>query len=171
MRARFIRALSPFVLLSAMAFVGACQQAAAPTSHGTFAATTPGGQGYCVWQPQSSIPAITGNSATITLFDSTMAGTTRNAYDFLQRIMVTANVDQTITINYDIQLGASTTWVRAAGTNASYSMTGGTTTTGTSEIDYLVQGNESRLQAVTGGTGPTSTKPAIRLCFVRDLAQ
>jgi hypothetical protein len=153
------------------ALVGAGCREAAPPPHAVMASTTPGGQGYCVWQSQSSIPALAGNNQTITAFDSTMGGTARGAYDFLQRIMFTANVDHDVTVNYDIQLGTSTTWVRAAGTNASTTFTGGTTTTGTSEIDFLVQGNESRIQVVTGGTGPTSTKPAIRLCYVRDLAQ
>lgn len=167
--------LKNFVALLALAFVASCaipvRVVTADRPKAVFASGTPGGQTYCVWQAQSSINTVTGNNATITVFDSTMGGTVRGAYDFLQRIMVTANVDQTVTVNYDVQLGLSTTWVRAAGTNASMSFVGGTVTTGTSEGDFLIQGNESRIQVVTGGTGPTATKPAIRLCFVRDLGQ
>jgi hypothetical protein len=161
------------LLALAAALVGAGCREAAPPPHAVMASGAPGGQTYCVWQSQASIPAVTGNNATITLFDSTIGGTARGVYDFLQRIMVTANFDQTVTVNYDIQLGTSTQWVRAAGTNASSTFTGGTTTTGTNEIDFLVQGNESRVQMVTGGTGPgvAWNKPAIRLCYVRDLGQ
>lgn len=158
-------------LISAQACAIPVRVTDAPIAAGHKMSSISGGQQYCIWQAQAQIPAIAGNSQTITLFDSTAGGTQRGVYDFLNRIMVTANVDQTITVNYDVQLGTNTTWYRAAGTNASYSMVGGTATTGTSEIDYLVQGNESRIQAVTGGTGPTSRKPSIRLCFVRDVGQ
>jgi hypothetical protein len=138
-------------------------------SHKFGASGGPGGSQYCYWQ--TNLPAVTGNTATITLFDTTAGGTQRGIFDFMQRMMVVGNVDQTVTVNYDIQMGTSTTWVRAAGTNASYSFAGGTTTTGTTEVDHLVQGNESRIQVVTGATGPTASRWALRLCFVRDLGQ
>lgn len=129
------------------------------------AAGGPGGVQYRYWQ--TNLPAVTGNSATITMFDTTAGGTQSGKYDFLQRIMVTANCDQAITVNYQIQIRPNTTWSQAAGTNASFAVASGSV----SEVDNLVQGQESRIQIVTGGTGPTVCPVAIALFFVRDLAQ
>lgn len=154
-------------------FVGAC--AAHPiavrevdpvtSSHIKAAAGGPGGVEYRYWQ--TNLPAITGNSQTITVFDTTAGGTQSGVYNFLQRIMVTGNCDQAVTVNYQIQIRPSTTWSLAAGTNASYAFAAGSV----SEVDDLVQGQESRIQIVTGATGPTTCPIAIALFFVRDLAQ
>lgn len=160
------------VALFAVCFISACAvpvRVVSPAPAAAHKFATSGGQQYSYWQ--TGLPAVTGNNQTITLFDTTAGGTQRGVFPFLNRIMVIANFDQTVTVNYDIQLGSSTTWVRAAGANASYSFAGGSLTTGTTLVDYLVQGQESRIQAVTGGTGPSASRAALELFFVRDLGQ
>lgn len=157
--------------LVALLFLAACSPPTAPVPH-AFAAQA-GGAEYSYWQ--TNVPTVTGNSATITLFDTTAGGTQLGVYKFLNRVTLACNFDQTVTVNYDTQLRSdvapTATWYRAAGTNASYSFTGGTATTGTTLVDYLVQGQELRLQAVTGGTGPSVSDCAFRLVFVRDIGQ
>lgn len=159
------------LLIAAALAVLACSPKSQPAGH-AFAATASGVE-YSYWQ--TGLPVVTGNTATITLFDTTMGGTQLGLYKFLNRVTLACNFDQTVTVNYDTQLRSdlspAATWYRAAGTNASYAFTGGTTTTGTTLVDYLVQGQEARLQAVTGGTGPSVSDCALRLVFVRDLGQ
>lgn len=164
--------MKTLAVLAFFALAACSPQAQQPPQH-VFAAMGASGAEYSYWQ--TNVPVVTGNSATITLFDTTAGGTQLGVYRFLNRVTLACNFDQTVTVNYDSQLRSDTTpaatWYRSAGTNASYSFTGGTTTTGTTLVDYLVQGQEARLQAVTGGTGPSVSDCAMRLVFVRDLGQ
>lgn len=163
---RLLALISLFFLVACAAHPLAVREVnPSSSSHIKAAAGGPGGVEYRYWQ--TNLPAITGNSQTITAFDTTAGGTQSGKYDFLQRIMVTGNCDQAVTVNYQIQIRPSTTWSLAAGTNASYAFAAGSV----SEVDDLVQGQESRIQIVTGSTGPTTCPIAIALFFVRDLAQ
>jgi hypothetical protein len=139
--------------------------APASAPHKFAAAGGPSGVEYRYWQ--TNLPAITGNNATITLFDTTKGGTVLGAYAFLQRLMLTLQCDQAVTVTYQVQLSPSTTWMTAAGSNASTSFPASTVT----EVDFLSQGQESRIQVVTGSTGPTTCADALALFFVRDLGQ
>lgn len=161
-------------LLFLLAFVGLTLQACAvpvrvvsqPAAPHRFAAAGgPSGVEYRYWQ--TNLPVITGNNATITLFDTTAGGTQFGKYAFLQRLMLTLQCDQAVTVTYQVQLSPSTTWLQAAGSNASTSFPASTVT----EVDFLSQGQESRIQVVTGSTGPTTCANALALFFVRDLGQ
>lgn len=161
-------------LLFLLAFIALTQQSCAvpvrvvsqPVApHKMAAAGGPSGVEYRYWQ--TNLPAITGNNATINLFDTTAGGTQRGIYAFLQRLMVTLQCDQAVTVTYQVQLSPSTTWLQAAGSNASTSFPANTVT----EVDFLSQGQESRVQVVTGSTGPTTCADAVGLFFVRDLGQ
>lgn len=115
----------------------------------------------------TNIPTLVGQaSSTIVEFDTTRGDTILKQFPFLQRIMVTGQCDQTVTIVYQVKLTPDTTWVTAAGSNASTSYPASTTT----ETDFLVQGPESRIQAITT-TAPTVCKLAIALFNARILGQ
>ena len=115
--------------------------------------------GTVVWV--KSIPAITGNNATIDLYDTTVSPTTI----FVNRIMYTGRCDQAITLNYQILRDGSSTW-RTMNNNGSGDTVAANTDTA---IDYLVLGPNSRLEAVTGGTGPSTCETSIALFGDREL--
>lgn len=156
---RFLRVLPLFAV-----FVGCAASHPQPTPH-RFGDVSSNGTPP-IW---ITIPTITGNTATITLFDTTNGGKQIKQYPRLQRLLVAGScTDQAITINYQFQVPGSSTWLLGAGSAASVSYPSGTTAT---ETDFLAQGSEARIQAVTGGTGPTACNIGLALFETRELGQ
>jgi hypothetical protein len=118
---------------------------------------------YCL----ATVPAVTGNNASVLIFDTTAAGTQSGVYKFLQRIMVSGQFNQAVTMNYQVKHVGSATWANAAGSTAGDAFLAATET----EFDYLSQGVESRLSVATGGAGPTTQRVDVCLFFVRELGQ
>lgn len=98
---------------------------------------------------------VTGNSATIVVFDTTV---TPNHAD---RIMVTGFFNQAVTILYRVQHNGSSTWRTVNGSGDA--VTGSTQT----QFEYVVQGLNSQVEIVTGSTGPTVAEVDIGLMYER----
>jgi hypothetical protein len=108
----------------------------------------------------TSIPTITGNNATIKLFDTTGgSNSNRKGFTHVQRILGSLRCDQAITLLYQVLRTGSTTWRTMNGSGSGDAITASTDTA----IDYLVLGPDSRLEAVTGGTGPSSCEVDVGL--------
>jgi hypothetical protein len=164
---RFIFALSLFAI-SACAIpvrVVNLEPEPATAARHIFAMGTPGGAEYRYCLP--TVPAVTGNNTSVLIFDTTAGGTVSGVYKFLQRVMVSGQFNQAVTMNYQVQHVGSATWVNAAGSTLGDAFAANTET----EVDYLSQGVESRLSVATGGAGPTTQRVDVCLFFVRNVGQ
>ena len=134
----------------------------------------PGGSSPLMyWVNVNNAAIVTaGGSATTTIFDTTAGGTQPGKYLFLHRIMVAGYCNQTMTVKYLVQqTGLPGTWITAAGSNASFSMTGSSASPPVqSEVDYLVQGQESEI-TITSTTAPANCNIGIALFYNRILGQ
>jgi hypothetical protein len=154
-RMKLFRALG---LLALVVSIGACCPCMAPPpatpSHrvgGADPNTDP-----AIWQ----VPpvAVTGNTATITIFDT---GAVAGKYLTLNRILFRGLYDQAVTVLYQVQTQGSTTWSTMNNAGAGDSVPANSP----AFIDYLVQGPRSRVQVVTGATGPTVSETAYGLIY------
>jgi hypothetical protein len=125
-----------------------------------------GGGGTVTMQWRASIPTIAGNNATIILFDTTGGNTaSRQGYRHVDRIVFTGRCDQAITLNYQILHTGSTTWRTMNGGGSGVAVAANTDTV----VDFLALGPDSRVTAVTGGTGPSACEYDIGLFTDRTL--
>lgn len=108
----------------------------------------------------ATLPVVTGNNATIVLFDSTVMHGLQ-----VQRIMVTAFYDQQVTILYRTKAIGSSTW-RTLNNGGAGDVVPASTPFVT---DYFALGPYSQIEAVTGSTGPTVNETGIGLVFERTL--
>ena len=111
---------------------------------------------------RAPLNVVTGNSATITVFDSTVVP----VFPLPERLVVSCRFDQNVTVLYEVQRLGSVTWRTVNGGGAGDVVTANQDTL----FDYLVQGPNSRLQVVTGGTGPTTSEINIAPVYDRALA-
>lgn len=149
-----MKTFGTFLLAAALALGCAAQSPSAPRARMASALSDGGPQ----WL--ASLPAVTGNSATIVLFDSTV---THGPVP--QRFMVTAFVDQPITILYRTKAIGSSTW-RTLNNGGAGDVVAASTSFVT---DYFVLGPYSQIEAVTGSTGPTVAEVGVGLVFERTL--
>jgi hypothetical protein len=98
---------------------------------------------------------VTGNSATIVVFDTT--ATPSHA----DRIMVSGFFNQAVTVLYQVEHSGSVTWRTANGSGDA--ITASTQTT----FEYVVSGLNSRVEIVTGSTGPTTSEVDIGVMYER----
>ncbi len=163
---RIIVALSLFAISACAIPVRVVnEEPASPAAAHRMAMGTPGGIDYRYCLP--TVPAVTGNNTNVLIFDTTSVGTVSGAYKFLQRVMVSGQFNQAVTMNYQVQHVGSATWANAAGSTSGDAFAANTETL----VDYLSQGVESRLSVATGGTGPTTQRVDVCLFFVRVLGQ
>jgi hypothetical protein len=153
-----------FALLTLL--VGGCASVpTAPPDHRVGATATD-----VEWLPGSSIPAITGNNATIVLFSMTggRAVTTPGLTTTVNRVGVSVRCDQPITLLSQVNRasGGGTNW-RTMNNNGSGDAVLANVDT---VIDYLVFGPNTRIEAVTGSTGPSACETDIGLFVDRQPA-
>lgn len=104
--------------------------------------------------------AVTGNSATIVIYDDT-AVTANKGVD---RAVVQMFYDQAVTILYQVKLPGSSTWRTVNGSGAGDAVTASTLTV----IDFRLMSYSNRIEVVTGGTGPSVSETGV--CIVHDPA-
>ena len=124
--------------------------------------SSPGRVGSTVGGPVFRAPLnpVTGNNATVTVFDTTVAP----VFPLPERLAVTCRFDQAVTILYQVERLGSSTWRTVNGS-------GDAVTANTDFfIDYLVQGPNNRIQVVTGSTGPTVAEINVAPIYDRPLA-
>jgi hypothetical protein len=97
---------------------------------------------------------ITGNNATIVVYDSTVQATGTAP----MRLTVSGFMDQTVTSIYQIKIFGDSLWHTMNG--AGDAITASTSTF----LDYLVKGANNRIEITTGGTGPST--PVLEVCRV-----
>lgn len=90
---------------------------------------------------------VTGNNATIIIFDSTVTP----IIPAPERYLVSCRFDQPVTILYQVQRFGSATWRTANGSGDAVAANTDTF------LDYLVLGPFNRIEVVTQTTGPTTT--------------
>ncbi|HVZ88098.1 MAG TPA: hypothetical protein VHG72_14090 [Polyangia bacterium] len=103
---------------------------------------------------------VTGNSATIVVFDSTATPT------HADRIVVSCFFNQGVTVLYQVQHAGSATWRTTNGSGSGDTVTASTQT----YLDYPIQGANTRVEVVTGSTGPTTSEVDIGLMYERTKA-
>lgn len=168
---RLFRFLSIFALLATVGSGCSTTQAA---QHKFVGAAAQSGYLNMFWVPINSAAIVAaGNNGVTTIFDTTSGGTVSNAFLSVYRMMLVGYcTDQDVTALYQVQLPGSSTWVTAAGTNASFVMNhSGATPPIATEIDELVQGHESRIKITNGATGPASCNFGLALFYTRELGQ
>lgn len=151
-----LRRIAVFCLalaLSACATSGTSSPAAGGHKFGSIASAN---------QWRAPLNAVTGNNATVLVWDGTGASATQP----VERVMVSCFFDQPVTILFQVRHVGSATW-RTINGNGSGDVVAASTPT---VIDYLMLGSENRIQVVTGGTGPTVSEVDIGLIFARPLA-
>lgn len=109
---------------------------------------------------RAALNPVTGNSATIIVFDSTVTP----IIPAPERLLVSCHFDQAVTVLYQVQRFGSSTWRT---TNGSGDSAPANTET---FLDYLVLGPYSRIEVVTGSTGPTVAEINIAPIYDRPLA-
>jgi hypothetical protein len=118
-----------------------------------------GGAASVVWAPP--LAAVTGNNATITVYDTT-AGSA--GYGQPQRLVVSSFFDQVVTVLVRVKHAGSSSWRTVNGS-------GDATTASTVFVkDYMVEAPNVQIQVVTGGTGPTTSEIDVGVVPVRGLA-
>jgi hypothetical protein len=125
------------------------------------------------WQAVNNAAIVAaGNNGTTIVFDTTAGGTQSLKYLFMYRLMIVGYcTTQNVTALYQVQEKGSTTWVTAAG-GASVTMTASAATPPVAtEVDFLVQGQESRLEINNGATGPAACNFGLALFYTRELGQ
>lgn len=135
---------------------GCIEPAQAPVPEHRVGATT---QQFTTCVPP--LNPVTGNSATIVVYDTTAQQGFKS-----DRVMVSCRYDQAVTILFQGKRFDSSTWRTLNGS-------GDAVTANTDTLkDYLVQTANSRVEIVTGGTGPTTTvETDICLPYERSLGQ
>jgi|SRR5450631_2570686 len=121
------------------------------------------------WLPGSSLPAITGNNATIVLFSMAngRAVVTPGITTTVNRIGVSIRCDQAVTLLAQINRSSGGgTWRTMNNNGAGDTVLANTDTV----IDYLVFGPNTRIEAVTGSTGPSACETDIGLFVDRQPA-
>jgi hypothetical protein len=146
--------------LAILAFAGCATAPTAPTAppgHRVGATS-----GDVEWLPASSIPAITGTSATIVLFSMTngRAVTTPGLTTTVNRVGVSVRCDQPVTLLYQVERSSGGAVFRTMNGNGSGDSVLANTDT---FIDYLIMGPTSRIEAVTGSPGPSACETDIGL--------
>lgn len=106
---------------------------------------------------------VTGNNATVIIFDTTNAG--QNPGPSVDRIVISCYFDQAVTLQYQVRHRGSSTWRTVNGNGSGDTVSASTQTA----IDFLILGYDSRVQVVTGGTGPSTAEVDIGLVYVRPL--
>lgn len=147
-------------LVVIVALLGGCVGSPLPPpNHGRLGATATDVE----WLPASSIPAITGSNSTVVLFSMSGGRTvvTPGAATTVNRIGVSIRCDQPITLLSQVNRtsGGGSTW-RTMNNNGSGDTVLANTDTA---IDYLVFGPNTRIEAVTGSTGPSACETDIGL--------
>lgn len=113
-------------------------------------------------QWRSPLNPVTGNSQTILIWDGTGMTSTQP----IERVTVSCFFDQTVTILFQVRQIGSATWRTMNGNGSGEPCTANVGTA----YDYLLLGPDNRIQAVTGGTGPSVSEVSIGLIFSRALA-
>ncbi len=106
---------------------------------------------------------VTGNAATIIVFDNTSGSQYRSGID---RVVLSIYVDQAVTVNYQVKLPGSSTWRTLNGSGSGDAVAASTLTV----LDFTVLAYNSRITVVTGVTGPTTAEVGIGLIQDRSLA-
>jgi hypothetical protein len=109
---------------------------------------------------RAALNPVTGNNATIIVFDSTVTP----IIPAPERLLVTCRFDQAVTILYQVQRYGSSTWRTTNGSGDSAAANTDTF------LDYLVLGPFSRIEVVTGSTGPSVAEINIGPVYDRPLA-
>lgn len=110
----------------------------------------------------SPLNNVTGNNATIVVFDNTVVTGHKDA----DRVTVSCFFDQAVTILYQVKLPGSSTWRTVNGNGSGDAVSASTFTS----IDYLMLAYNSRIEVVTGGTGPSVAEVQIGVVYDRPLA-
>lgn len=135
------------------------------------------------WLAQADVSIPTASGTTKLLFDSTSGSTaTRQQFRNIHRVEWTGgHCSQDIQIVCEVLRSGSTTWrtcpsqQNTDGTTNTTSVvtSGGTKVTASVgySVDFVIQGPDWRIKAVTGGTGPTGCESDVKLVPTRELAQ
>lgn len=142
------------VSIAAALFIAGCGTMTSPAHH---APVGIGGSGIPnQWLPPAN--PVTGNSATIVVFDSTVTPT------HADRVVVSCFFNQAVTVLYQVQHAGSATWRTTNGSGGSGDSVTASTQT---YLDYQIQGANTRVEVVTGSTGPTTSEVDIGLMYER----
>lgn len=108
----------------------------------------------------SALNTVTGNSATVVIFDNTVVTGHKSA----DRVMVGMFFDQAVTVLYQVKLPGSSTWRTVNGDGSGDTVAASTLTV----IDFRMMAYNDRIEVVTGGTGPSVSE--VGVCVVYDSA-
>lgn len=162
------------IFLATFLILVGCATESPFTSHGKVGAVST----VVNWLPSASIPTITGNNASITLF--TMTGGKVAAYGVVGEVVVSLRCDQPITLLWQTERSKGGAVFRTLnGWNAGDPIQGHPTScTDTSAgrglgdvvsaatdttCEYVVAGPNTKLVAVTGSTGPSTCEVDVGL--------
>jgi len=150
--------MKPAILFALILGVLGCDPTAAPPPAHKVGSSF----GGPVWRvPLNAIPSTA--SATTIVFDTTVTPVVPPP----ERLAVSCRFDQAVTLLYQIQRLGSVTWRTMNGTGAGDAVPANTD----AFYDYLVQGPNSRLEVVNGGTGPSTPELNVGPVYDRPLAQ
>lgn len=155
-----MRFFATLAIIAALACGGCAHSDPAPVAHHKRGALTTSAGSVASWGPP--LATVTGNNATVTVFDTTASSVYRN----VERVTISCFFDQAVTVLYQVRHAGSSTWRTMNGNGAGDAVTASTGTV----IDYLILGYDSRIQVVTGGTGPSTSELDIGLVYARPLA-